>query len=185
MVGGGTAGLALSTRLSQGLPDSRVLVIEAGPTALDELGINVPGKKGSTLGTKYDWNFTTVPQENAKNRVFAQNRGKVLGGTSALNLMTYDRSTVREYDGWEEVGNPGWNFNNVLAMMQKSENFTSANTEWYGDAGISTGGPIRGTINRYIPAHQAGWLPALNSLGIKTKRRVHGRRQPGSFIFVK
>jgi choline dehydrogenase-like flavoprotein len=174
VVGGGTAGLALSTRLSQGLPGSSILVIEAGPAAFDELGINVPGKKGSTLGTKYDWNFTTIPQVNAKNRVFAQNRGKVLGGSSALNLLTYDRSTVKEYDGWEEVGNPGWNFKTMLSMMEKSENFTSANTEWYGDAGVGLDGPVRGTINRYIPAHQAGWVPVLNSLGIKTNKEYLG-----------
>lgn len=174
MVGGGTAGLALSTRLSQGLPDSKILVIEAGPAAPDELGINVPGKKGSTLGTKYDWNFTTIPQVNAKNRVFAQNRGKVLGGSSALNLMTYDRSTINEYDGWEEVGNPGWDSNSFFTMMDKSENFTSANTEWYGDAGVNTDGPVRGTINRYIPAFQAGWVPVLNGLGIKTNKEYMG-----------
>ncbi|CZR51574.1 related to alcohol oxidase [Phialocephala subalpina] len=175
VVGGGTAGLALSTRLSQGLPDSKILVIEAGPAALDELGINVPGKKGSTLGTKYDWNFTTIPQVNAKNRVLAQNRGKVLGGSSALNLMTYDRSTANEYDGWEEVGNPGWGFDDFLPMMDKSENFTSKNTEWYdGDVGVNTNGPVRGTINRYIPPFQGGWVPVLNSLGIGTNKEYMG-----------
>ncbi|KUJ23495.1 GMC oxidoreductase [Mollisia scopiformis] len=179
VVGGGTAGVALSTRLSQGLPDSKILVIEAGPAAPDELGINVPGKKGSTLGTIYDWNFTTVPQVNAKNRIFAQNRGKVLGGSSALNLLTYDRSTVKEYDGWEEVGNHGWNFTTMLAMMDKSENFTSANSEWYGDAGVNTDGPVRGTINRYIPAHQDGWVPVLNSLGIETNKEYLGGNSLG------
>lgn len=164
----------MSTRLSQGLPNAKILVIEAGQAAPDELGINVPSKKGSTLGTKYDWNFTTIPQVNAKNRVFSQNRGKVLGGSSALNLMTYDRSTVNEYDGWEELGNDGWNWDNMLVAMDKSQNFTSANTKWYGTAGVSTSGPIRGTINRYIPDFQAGWVPALNALGIKTNKKYMG-----------
>ncbi|PMD45980.1 GMC oxidoreductase [Hyaloscypha variabilis F] len=172
IVGGGTAGVALSTRLSQGLPDSKILLIEAGPAAFDELGINVPGKKGSTLGTQYDWNFTTIPQPALKNRVLAQNRGKVLGGSSALNLLTYDRASASEYDGWGEVGNPGWDFDTFEDMMDRAENFTSADTEWYDDDndGINTDGPVRGTINRFIPAHQNGWVPTLNSLGIETNK---------------
>ncbi|KAH7308842.1 choline dehydrogenase [Rhexocercosporidium sp. MPI-PUGE-AT-0058] len=174
IVGGGTAGLAVSTRLSQGLPNSKILVIEAGPSALDELNINIPGKKGTTLGTKYDWNFTTTPQEGLKNRVLSQNRGKVLGGSSALNLMTYDRSSEKEYNGWEEVGNPGWNWKKFLKMMNRSQNLTSANTEWYGDAGESKNGPIRATINRFIPSQQAGWIPALNALGVKTNKEYLG-----------
>jgi choline dehydrogenase-like flavoprotein len=161
IVGGGTAGVALATRLSQGLHHSNILLIEAGPAAFDELGINVPGKKGSTLATKYDWNFTTIPQPALKNRVLSQNRGKVLGGSSALNLMTYDRSSATEYDGWEEVGNPGWGFDTFEGMMNRAENFTSFNTKWYGndEDGINFDGPVRGTINRFIPAHQKPWVP--------------------------
>jgi choline dehydrogenase-like flavoprotein len=176
IVGGGTAGVALATRLSQGLPHSNILLIEAGPAAFDELGINVPGKKGSTLGTKYDWNFTTIPQPALKNRILSQNRGKVLGGSSALNLMTYDRSSAAEYDGWEEVGNPGWGFGTFEGMMNRAENFTSFNTKWYGndEDGINFDGPVRGTINRFIPAHQNPWVPTLNSLGIKSNKAYMG-----------
>jgi choline dehydrogenase-like flavoprotein len=166
--------VALSARLSQGLPNSKILVIEAGPDGRAELGINVPGKKGSTLGTKYDWNFTTTPQEAAKNRVFAQNRGHVLGGSSALNLLTYDRASSHEYDGWGQVGNPGWSWNTFLEKMKKSENFTSENTQYYGDAGVSTQGPVRGTINRFIPSQQAGWIPVLNTLGLPLNKEYMG-----------
>lgn len=171
IVGGGTAGLAVSTRLSQRLPHCTILVIEAGPAAPNELGINIPGKKGSTLGTKYDWNFTTTPQAAVNNRIFSQNRGHVLGGSSAINLLTYDRSSKHEYNSWEELGNHGWGYDDFLEMMNRAENFTSANTKYYGDGdGLNFDGPVRGTINRFIPAQQAGWIPALNSLGIKTNR---------------
>ncbi|KAG8626244.1 hypothetical protein KVT40_005189 [Elsinoe batatas] len=68
VVGGGTAGIALASRLSDRFPLDRILVIEAGPYAPDEPRINTPGRKGSTLGTSYDWNFTTIPQENASRR---------------------------------------------------------------------------------------------------------------------
>jgi len=167
VVGGGTAGLALSTRLSQRLPNSKILVIEAGEEALGEDRINIPGRKGSTLGTKYDWNFTTVAQDGAGGRVLAQNRGKVLGGTSALNLLTYDRASEREYDGWKEVGNPEWGWDSFVKRMQKSENFTSANSQFYSGAeDVGRNGPIRGTINRFIPSHQNAWIPTVKSLGI-------------------
>jgi choline dehydrogenase-like flavoprotein len=72
------------------------VLIEAGPSAPDELKINMPGMKGSTLGTVYDWNFITVPQRNLENRVFSAARARVQGGSSALNLMTYDRASKPE-----------------------------------------------------------------------------------------
>ncbi|KAF9871748.1 GMC oxidoreductase [Colletotrichum karsti] len=168
VVGGGTAGVAVAARLSEGLPDSKILLIEAGPAAWDEPKINVPGMKGSTLATKYDWNFTTVAQPNVNNRVFSVNRGKVLGGSSALNLMSYDRSASAEYDSWEALGNPGWNWETMIAAMKKSENFTGINTDTYGSEGVGDSGPVKAVINRIIPEHQNSWIPTMNALGIKT-----------------
>lgn len=166
IVGGGTAGAAVATRLSLGLPRACILLIEAGPSVPDELRINVPGMKGSTLGTVYDWNFTTIPQPNVNNRVFTAARGRVLGGSSALNLMTYDRASKPEYDAWEALGNPGWNWNNLITYMKKSENFTGANTATYGSAGVGFTGPVKAVVNRYIPEQQNLWIPTLQGLGV-------------------
>lgn len=80
------------------MPESTILVIESGPSAPGEDRINIPGLKGSTLVTKYDWNFTSIPQPQLNDRVIAQSRGKVLGGTSAINLMIWDRGSKAEYD---------------------------------------------------------------------------------------
>ncbi|KAI8246620.1 Dehydrogenase citC [Colletotrichum sp. SAR 10_96] len=168
VIGGGTAGVAVAARLSESLPDSKILLIEAGPEAWDEPKINVPGMKGSTLATKYDWNFTTVAQTNVNNRVFSVNRGKVLGGSSALNLMSYDRSAAEEYDSWEALGNAGWNWETMIAAMKKSENFTGINTDTYGSEGVGDSGPVKAVINRIIPEHQETWIPTMNTLGIKT-----------------
>jgi len=90
VIGGGTAGNAVAARLGQRIPESTILVIEAGPSAPTEDRISIPGLKGSTLGTKYDWNFTSIPQSQLNDRVITQSRGKVLGGTSAINLMIWD-----------------------------------------------------------------------------------------------
>ncbi|KAK0701305.1 hypothetical protein B0H67DRAFT_547543 [Lasiosphaeris hirsuta] len=165
VVGGGTAGSAVATRLSLGLPWASILLIEAGPSALGEDRINIPGRKGSTLGTVYDWNFTTTAQPGAKNRVFSVPRGKVLGGSSALNLMTWDRASAPEYDAWADLGNPGWDWPSMIAAMKKVETFTPS-AHYHGSAGIGTSGPIKTVINRFIPAQQESWIPTLNGLGV-------------------
>ncbi|KAG5788417.1 hypothetical protein H9Q69_012527 [Fusarium xylarioides] len=167
VVGGGTAGVAVAARLSEGLPYANILLIEAGPAVDNEPKINIPGMKGSTLGTKYDWNFTTVPQAGANNRVWPINRGKVLGGSSALNLMTYDRAAIAEYDAWEALGNPGWNWKTMIKAMMKSETFTGKNTATWGSKGVGDGGPVNAVVNRIIPKHQESWIPTLNKLGVR------------------
>ncbi|KAK4119356.1 GMC oxidoreductase [Parathielavia appendiculata] len=157
VVGGGTAGIALATRLSQGLKSASILLIEAGPAALHEDGINVPGLKGSTLGGKYDWSFTTVPQTHLKNRTIFTPRGRVLGGTSAINLLTWDRAAAVEYDNWEAVGNPGWNWETMTAAMEKAETYVG------GPPGSGASGPIEAVINRVVPVHQESFIPTVSN----------------------
>lgn len=167
IIGGGTAGLAVASRLSQKLPDSSVLVIEAGPDGRDVPGIYIPGMKGSTLGGTYDWNFTTVTQPAAGGRSWAQNRGKVLGGSSALNLMCWDRAAIAEYDAWEKLGNDGWSWETMIFNMLKVENYTQSVlpgeeiTE-----GVATDGPIHATLNRIVPEQQDTWILTMENLGI-------------------
>lgn len=167
VVGGGTAGNAVAARLGQRMPESTILVIEAGLSAPDEDRINIPGLKGSTLGTKYDWNFTSIPQPQLNDRVITQSRGKVLGGTSAINLMIWDRGSKAEYDAWEELGNPGWDWNHMIAAMIKAENLSSYDREDYtGITGFGVEGPINAVVNKYIPAHQDTWLPTFANLHV-------------------
>jgi choline dehydrogenase-like flavoprotein len=149
------------------------LVIEAGPAAWDEEKINIPGRKGSTLGGPYDWNFTTVAQPDAAGRKFNVNRGKVLGGSSALNLMTWDRGAKADYDAWEQLGNEGWNWENFIAAMEAVETFKP--DPRYDGGGVGYDGPIHTTINRVIPPHQQGFIPALESLGVpENKESLNG-----------
>ncbi|KAG7139851.1 GMC oxidoreductase family protein Mala s like [Verticillium longisporum] len=115
VVGGGTAGAALATRLSLGLPNSKILLVEAGPAAPDDLRINVPGFRGSILGSELDWNFTTVGQSALDGRSVLVNRGKVLGGSSAMNYLCYDRASAPEL--WEPaVSKLGININDRQSM---------------------------------------------------------------------
>lgn len=144
IVGGGTAGNALATRLSQGLPSASILVIEAGSYITDNLDINVPGLRDNLLGTKYDWNFTSLPIEVLNNRTINVARGKVVGGCSAHNGLIWNRAAVAEYDAWEELGNPGWNWKALHAAMTRSENYTD------GPSGSGTAGPIHAVRNKLL-----------------------------------
>ena len=113
IIGGGTAGLVVATRLSED-PNLIVGVLEAGVAAFDDARINVPGRFGETLGTEHDWQFETTKQEGLGGRSLPFPRGKVLGGSSALNFMTWNRGCREDYDAWEALGNKGWGFDGLL-----------------------------------------------------------------------
>ena len=123
--------------------------------------------KGSTLGTKYDWNFTSIPQSALLDRTITQSRGKVLGGTSAINLIIWDRGSKPEYDAWEEVGNHGWNWDSMIQAMNKAENFTDPGPPVYtATTGYGVAGPINAVVDRYRPKTQDTWIPTFKNLGV-------------------
>ncbi|KAH7337843.1 alcohol oxidase [Rhizoctonia solani] len=124
VIGGGTAGLTLAARLSEH-PNTSVGVIESGEYLPDDPLINTPSSAFSLQGNpKYDWLFKSVPQVNVNNRVLDLPRGKVLGGSSAINIMVFDRASKVEYDAWAKLGNPGWDWNGLLPNMKAAERFT-------------------------------------------------------------
>lgn len=123
VVGGGTAGLVVAARLSED-PSLTVGVLEAGSIAVGDPAIDVPGLFGSTLGTKYDWQFETVPQPGLAGRRLPWPRGKVLGGTSAMNFMTWNRPSRDDFDAWERLGNVGWGWDGLLSVIAFSFAFS-------------------------------------------------------------
>lgn len=151
-------------------------MIEAGPDGRDVPGIYIPGRKGSLLGTVYDWNFTTVPQPGANNRVLAQNRGKVLGGSSALNLISWDRGAKADFDDWEALGNPGWNWDSMHAAIQRAEDFQlTSNNGSAGITGVGYDGPIHALVNRFSTPQNEQFFPAMQNLGFEqTQEYLNG-----------
>ena len=110
IVGGGSAGCVVAARLAED-PGSRVLLLEAGPdgSAVDE--IQVPAAYNRLFRSRYDWNLVTLPQERADGRPVYWPRGKVLGGSSAMNAMIYIRGNKADYDGWrDDFGCAGWGY---------------------------------------------------------------------------
>lgn len=115
VVGGGTAGLVVAARLSED-PSLKVGILEAGEAAFDDPRINVPGRFGENLGGEQDWQFETTKQDGLGGRSLPFPRGKVLGGSSALNFMTWNRGCREDYDAWEALGNEGWGFDGLLSV---------------------------------------------------------------------
>ena len=158
----------VATRLSQELPNHCILVIEAGSDGRNESKIYIPGLRGSTFGSVYDWSLATTPQLAANNRSITHNRGKVLGGSSALNLLIWNRASRREYDIWEELGNKGWNWESMFPAMLSAENFQRKDgIAHYGEDGIGYGGPVETALLENPPPHVQACIPTLESLGLK------------------
>jgi choline dehydrogenase-like flavoprotein len=120
IVGAGSSGCVVANRLSAD-PRISVCLIEAGGPGKSPL-VSIPaGIFGLYGNKKYDYSFTTVPQQHLKQRVLNVNRGKALGGSSAINSMVYIRGNRNDYDGWAALGCDGWSYDEVLPVFKKME----------------------------------------------------------------
>jgi choline dehydrogenase len=120
IVGAGSAGSVLANRLSSN-EKYKVLLLEAGGTDND-LSIKIPIAQAKTYGTKFDWNYNSVPQVNKGNYTVYLPRGKVLGGSSSINAMIYLRGSAYDYDNWSKKYNlTGWDYDTMLKYFKKSE----------------------------------------------------------------
>ncbi len=136
IVGGGSAGCVMAARLSED-PGTKVCLLEAGPPDTSPF-IKAPLGLGATVPSKYlNWAFETVPQAGLNGRRGYQPRGKVLGGSSAINAMIYTRGHPWDYDHWAELGNRGWSFAEVLPYFKKSQHQERGGDDLHG-----TGGPL-------------------------------------------
>ncbi|KAH8813020.1 putative choline dehydrogenase [Xylogone sp. PMI_703] len=170
IIGGGTAGLVVASRLTDD-PNISVGVVEAGVDARTERLVKIPGYGAKTIGTEYDWQFETVPQGGFGGRKLPWPRGKMLGGSSAMNLMVWNRGCQEDYDVWEELGNKSWNWESFQPYFKKSSLYTPIGTAEATKSEIpGADRHVRVTYPRGHPVTHQHWHETLNNLGIPTSK---------------
>ena len=134
IVGGGTAGCVLANRLSAN-PKTRVLLLEAGRRD-NYHWVHIPVGYLYCMGNpRTDWMMRTEVEPGLNGRALPYPRGKVLGGCSSINGMIYMRGQAADYDGWAQMGNRGWGWDDVLPYFRKSEDHHAGETSLHGAGG--------------------------------------------------
>jgi choline dehydrogenase-like flavoprotein len=173
IVGGGSAGCVLASRLSED-PSVKVALLEAGPVDSSIL-IHCPAGLALMAQTKIaNWAYETVPQKGLNGRKGYQPRGKVLGGSSSINAMIYIRGQQEDYDDWASEGNAGWGWNDVLPYFKRAEHNERGASELHG-----TDGPLNvkdlTTPNRFGPI----FVEAGRQAGYPVNHDFNGASQEG------
>ncbi|GAB0093763.1 hypothetical protein DMENIID0001_089380 [Sergentomyia squamirostris] len=122
IIGSGPAGCVLANRLSEN-PDWKIFLIEAGD--MENIAHDIPLQAAFLQSTSSNWGDFTEPEPGVCKGMYNQRcsfpRGKMLGGTSTINYMIYNRGNRRDFDKWAAEGNYGWSYNEVLPYFMKSE----------------------------------------------------------------
>lgn len=175
VVGGGTAGLVVAARLSES-GEYSVGVLEAGINGFNTSIIDIPGEFGADLSTIYDWNYTTEAVDGVPSGAWP--RGKVLGGSSALNFLVWDRFTDVEGDAFEELGNPGWNWTTFYNAAKKSEDYTPPSAADSAEMNIEispsdygSSGPVQVSFPRWVGEFSKLWIDGFAEIGVAATQK--------------
>ena len=176
IVGGGSAGSVLANRLSED-PGTSVLVLEAGRSDHPwDVFIHMPAALTFPIGSpRYDWQYESEPEPHMNGRRVYHARGKVLGGSSSINGMIFQRGNPLDYDRWaKEPGMESWDYAHCLPYFKRLENSLAGANEWRGGEG-----PLkleRGPATN--PLFQA-FFEAAEQAGFGRTDDVNGYRQEG------
>jgi choline dehydrogenase len=172
IVGAGSAGCVLANRLTEDASVS-VLLIEAGRTDTKP-EFRIPLAVSKLFMSPYDWAYQTEAQSQLNDRQVYWPRGKVLGGSSSINIMVYIRGHKYDYDQWAEQGNPGWNYADVLPYFKKSERQQHGGSEYHG-----ADGPLHVADLRSPNALSRTFVKAGIQVGLPPNDDFNGTMQEG------
>lgn len=177
IVGAGSAGCVLAARLGAD-PDTRVLVLEAGPPD-DAPEMRIPAATPTLWNGPYAWNNPTTPQQHAGGRVIQWPSGRTLGGSSSINGMVYIRGNAVDYDTWrDEFGCTGWGYADLLPYFRRAEDQQRGESAFHG-----TGGPLRIEDQRYRHVLTQSWVSAAETYGLPRNDDFNGAAQDGVGFF--
>jgi 4-pyridoxate dehydrogenase len=173
IVGGGSAGCVLANRLSEDGAAS-VLLIEAGGRDLHPY-IHIPLGMGKMHERDmFNWGYRTEPEPNMNGREIEAMRGKVLGGSSSINVMAYTRGNRGDYDRWAQKGALGWSYADVLPYFKRCETWEGGENPWRGGAG-----PVGTEFAKTTDPVYDAWLDAARAAGFPVTDDYNGRQQEG------
>jgi choline dehydrogenase len=177
IVGAGSAGCVLANRLSED-PGTTVALVEAGGRDTN-IWIHIPaGYYRNVLNPKITWQFGSGPEPHLGGRVINWPRGRVLGGTSAINGLLYVRGQAHDFDVWRQLGNTGWSFEDVLPYFKRAEH-----QERGEDALHGVGGPLGvSDVHMTNPICEA-FIRSCVAEGIPYTRDFNGPSQEGVGYF--
>ena len=168
IVGGGTAGCVLASRLSAD-PRVRVLLLEAGPES-NSMWVGMPIAFSKLFMSKtLNWGYSTEPEAKLNDRPIYWPRGKLLGGCSAINGLSYIRGHFEDFNLWRQLGNAGWGWSDVLPYFLKSERRDGPLGEYHGRQG-----PMAVSDLRYVHPTARDFIAAGANLGIRRTDDLNG-----------
>jgi 4-pyridoxate dehydrogenase len=173
LIGAGSAGCVLAGRLTEDGTKS-VLLLEAGGRD-NHPYIKVPLGLGKLHDHKmFDWGYDYEAEPTLGGREVEAMRGKVLGGSSTINVMAYVRGNRGDYERWERKGAKGWSYADVLPYFKRNETFAEGPDTWRGAEG-----PLGVIVGRAPDPLWDDWLDAAKVAGYQVNADFNGKEQLG------